>query len=169
MQADVFISHGWKGVKCSGEFQPRRCSDQSEGGGGCWAKLSPGWVVPGPAPVRTGAVCWVGMAKVNAFGSWSCREWFGLLVFNALRSEQSPRNCWWYFSDSQLWWYHTDLMCMSPQLQVWWGGVLEVGDRDIKPETLQGPGVSNSQAGEKHLSICLWVKVPEKAAGKEKK
>lgn len=40
--------------------------------------------------MRIGAVCQVGLAEGNAFGSWCCREWFGLCVFNVFHSEQSP-------------------------------------------------------------------------------
>lgn len=144
------------------------------------ARINPRVVVGAePSSALAGLCLDLPQWELGLFAGWEWLKWMHLgpgpaesdflLVFNALRSEQSPRNRWWYFSDSQLWWYHTDLFCLSPQLQVWWGGVLEVRDRDIKPETRQGLGVTNSQAGEKHPSICLWVKVPEKATDEEKK
>lgn len=34
-----------------------------------------------PSSALAGAVCQLGMAEINALGSWSCRKWIALCLF----------------------------------------------------------------------------------------
>lgn len=110
-------------------------SAQSEGGSGCWAKLSPGW---GCLPAGNG---------------WN--KCFGVLVLQkmdclvSVYPSNPPKNGWWCFSDPAL------MVPLCPHSS-------RCDGRCFRGETLQGAEVMNSQAGEKHPNICPWVKDLEK-------
>lgn len=111
-------------------------SAQSEGGGGCWAKLS-------PAPVRAGE--WL---KLMLLGPGPAEN--GLLC--VCLSKQSPPK----IAGGVLVTPSTDGTTLSPLLQC--DG--EVGEvQNLRPTKVLR---WLTQAGEKHPNICPWVKDPEK-------
>lgn len=111
------------------------------------------WSAPGNFMLRTIWGCWWVLSQTQPWlgCAWTCPSenlpgWMGwrwcflVLVLQGVICVVCvqcfllwaiPRNRRWDFSDSQHWWYHTDLMWMCPQLQVWWGRVLEMEDWDI--------------------------------------
>lgn len=119
-------------------------------------QLDKSWAVPGRKLPQSGS---------RLFATWKWRKLMHAgpdpakiysRVLNALHPEQSLGNCrryFRYFSDSQ---HHsvivpnTDLTSLSSHLQMQRRRILEVGDRDAKPETLRDTEVSASQRPERN-------------------
>lgn len=109
-----------------------------------------GLYLGGTCPSLNEVVCWVRMAEVNAF-LVLILQWLihtCLMLYTPSNPSEIAGKILGILvtPNTTVSWYHTDLIiCLSSQLQVQRGGILEVGDRDTKPETLRGTEVPSSQ------------------------